>query len=108
MLFYFKISQSSLALEDRSYYNSESDVTIAYRHFIRNLALSMSNTTSTIDDDVNDIFQFEKSISKVILLFDLYNISLIFFYFSIIGHEQNDVIEEMKLFKQQLAIFHIY
>jgi predicted metalloendopeptidase len=66
LFFYFEIGQSNLGLEDRSYYQSESDVTIAYRHFIRNLALAMSNTTTTIDDDVNEIFEFEKTFAKVI------------------------------------------
>jgi hypothetical protein len=64
---YFKIGQSSLGLEDRSHYKYESDITVAYREFIREVALILTNRTLTIDEDINQIFEFEKTIAQVIL-----------------------------------------
>lgn len=60
-----QIGQSSLGLEDRSYYNRDSHVTVAYREFMRGIALALTNSTSMIDDDVKEIFEFEKHIAKV-------------------------------------------
>jgi len=64
-----QIGQSSLGLIDRSYYVNESEVTKAYRTFMKNLALALTNDTSMIDNDVNNIFEFEKTISQVYFIF---------------------------------------
>ena len=65
LLLSFEIGQSSLGLEDRSYYDRESSVTVAYREFMKGIALALANSTSIIDDDVKEIFEFEKHIAKV-------------------------------------------
>ncbi|CAF3834479.1 unnamed protein product [Rotaria magnacalcarata] len=57
------IGQSDLGLLDRSYYVNESDVTKAYRQFIRNFALAFATDRSMINHDVNAIFNFEKTIA---------------------------------------------
>jgi hypothetical protein len=44
----------------------KSKVTEAYQEFIRNVAIQLTNLTSMIDNDIIDIFQFERKISKVI------------------------------------------
>ncbi|CAM2712377.1 unnamed protein product [Rotaria socialis] len=58
-----RIGQSDLGLLDRSYYVNESDVTKAYRQFIQNFALALATDRSMINNDVNDIFNFEKTIA---------------------------------------------
>ncbi|CAF0840982.1 unnamed protein product [Rotaria sordida] len=59
-----EIGQSDLALGQKQYYANETNITIAYRQLIRELAMALGNDTSMIDHDVNDIFEFEKNISK--------------------------------------------
>ncbi|CAF0961673.1 unnamed protein product [Rotaria sordida] len=59
-----EVGQSNLALGQKQYYASETNVTIAYRQLIRELANALGNDTSMIDQDVNDIFEFEKNIAK--------------------------------------------
>lgn len=44
---------------------NETTETRAYRQFIHDLALSLSNDSSTVDEDVRDIYEFEKNLSKV-------------------------------------------
>ncbi len=51
---------------DRNYYLNESDITRAYRQFMQDLTLALTNDTSMISNDVNAVFEFEKLISKVI------------------------------------------
>jgi hypothetical protein len=60
-----QIGHSDLGLGDRSYYPEETDVMIAYRQFMQDLARALTNATSTIDDDVNATFEFEKTIAMV-------------------------------------------
>ncbi|CAF0895927.1 unnamed protein product [Rotaria sordida] len=60
----YRIGQSDLALGQKQYYANETNITIAYRQLIRELAMALGNDTSMIDQDVNDIFEFEKNISK--------------------------------------------
>jgi predicted metalloendopeptidase len=61
-----RISQSALALGNRNYYFNESDVTRAYRQFMRDLALALTNDTSMIETDVNDIYKFEQRIARFV------------------------------------------
>jgi predicted metalloendopeptidase len=62
-----RVSQNSLALGDRNYYFNESDVTRAYRQFMRDLALALTNDTSMIEDDVNNTYTFEQTIARFVL-----------------------------------------
>ncbi|CAF4117161.1 unnamed protein product, partial [Adineta steineri] len=59
-----KISQSDLGLGEREYYMNESKITVAYRRYMFDLASVLSNDTSTIEQDVNDMFEFEKELAK--------------------------------------------
>jgi membrane metallo-endopeptidase-like protein 1 len=61
-----RISQNSLALGDRNYYFNENDVTRAYQQFMGDLALALTNDTSMIEDDVNDIYTFEQTIARFV------------------------------------------
>ncbi len=61
-----RISQNNLALGDRNYYFNESDVTRAYRQFMRELALALTNDTSMIENDVNATYTFEQTIAKYV------------------------------------------
>ncbi|CAF1238982.1 unnamed protein product [Adineta steineri] len=58
------IGQGDLGLGEREYYMSESKITVAYRRYMFDLASILSNDTSTIEQDVNDIYEFEKQIGK--------------------------------------------
>ncbi|CAF4786055.1 unnamed protein product, partial [Rotaria magnacalcarata] len=62
------MGQASLGLLQRQYYENETNITIAYRQFISNLARTLTNDTSMIDQDVKEIFDFDKNISKVKLI----------------------------------------
>lgn len=61
-----RLGQSGLALGSRENYFSESDVTRAYREFIRKLARALTNDTSMIDKDVNEIYTFEQTIARFV------------------------------------------
>ncbi|CAF4125832.1 unnamed protein product, partial [Adineta steineri] len=58
------ISQGDLGLGEREYYMNESKITVAYRRYIFDLASILSNDTSTIEQDVNDMYEFEKELAK--------------------------------------------
>ncbi|CAF0789680.1 unnamed protein product [Adineta steineri] len=58
------MGQGSLGLSARSYYINETEITQAYRQYMKNIALALTNDTSIIDNDINDIFEFEKTISQ--------------------------------------------
>lgn len=59
------IGQGSLGLPQRQYYESETNITVAYRNFMSKLAAELSNGSSAIDPkDVEDIYDFERNISK--------------------------------------------
>ncbi|CAF3334120.1 unnamed protein product [Rotaria socialis] len=58
------VGQASLGLLQRQYYENETNITIAYRQFVSNLARALTNDTSMIDQDVKEIFDFDKNISK--------------------------------------------
>ena len=102
----FKVGQGTLGLPQRQYYANESDLTVAYRHFMWELARALTNDTLMLEQDVEDIFQFEKNISRVRLSQIKYCISFILLY-SIIGQMMNNELEIMKQFEQQLLIFHL-
>ena len=80
---------------------------MAYRQFIRDLAAALTNDTSMIDQDVKEIFAFEKTISKVRLsILCISTVSFKHFLLrSIIGHLMNRVLEIMKQFEQSCLIF---
>ncbi|CAF1105914.1 unnamed protein product, partial [Rotaria sordida] len=58
------IAQGDLALSIRSIYESENPITIAYRQFMYEIVLALTNDTSMINDDVNATFELEKQIAK--------------------------------------------
>ncbi|CAF4830699.1 unnamed protein product [Rotaria sp. Silwood1] len=64
------VGQGSLGLPQRQYYENETNITIAYRQFMFKLAEVLANDTSMIDQDVKDIFNFEKNISKYYWTYD--------------------------------------
>ncbi|CAF1457934.1 unnamed protein product, partial [Adineta steineri] len=59
-----RIGQADLGLSQQEYYMNESKITVAYRRYMFELASSLSNDTSTIEQDVNDMYEFEKEIAK--------------------------------------------
>jgi membrane metallo-endopeptidase-like protein 1 len=89
-----ELGQGDLGLEETEYYN-KTDVTTAYRQFMTDLATLLTNDTSAIQTDVQDIFELERNISQVI---DLSRYLIIFILYSIIGMIQNNVFEIMKQF----------
>ncbi|CAF1200289.1 unnamed protein product [Rotaria sordida] len=58
------IRQGTLGLLQRQYYVNETNITIAYRQFMYSIAKTLTNDTSMIDQDIKEIFDFEKNISK--------------------------------------------
>lgn len=75
-----QVTQSTIGLVDRNLYSDENVFTVAYRKFMRDLALALTNVTSTIDDDVTAIFEFEKMLARVNLS------SFIFCFISLIQY----------------------
>ena len=63
-----QLGQGTLGLQETEYYDNETDITVAYRQFMTDLASALTNETSTIDNDVCDMYTFEKNISQVILV----------------------------------------
>jgi len=59
-----ELGQGTLGLQETEYYNNETDITKAYREFMRDLALQLTNETSAIETDVLSMFLFEKNISQ--------------------------------------------
>ncbi|CAF1121062.1 unnamed protein product [Rotaria sp. Silwood1] len=59
-----EIGQGDLGLGERQYYTSETNITEAYRRFMRDLTTALANNPSWIDNDVDNIFEFEKKISE--------------------------------------------
>lgn len=104
----FQIGQSDLGLEQRQYYLNESQATRAYRQFINDLALSLSNNSTTIEDDVRDIYEFEKKIASVsdFISDRLQMLKSEYSFLSFIGHLLNNEQDKTKLFARPLAIFH--
>jgi hypothetical protein len=66
-MYRIQISPSHLNLGYRGFY-TENQLAKIYRQFIRDVVLALTNHTSMIYADVNDIFNFEKEIAKVNLL----------------------------------------
>jgi membrane metallo-endopeptidase-like protein 1 len=62
------INQGLLGLPGREYFQSETSITVAYRQFMRALAGTLinatSNDTSLLEQDITDMFEFEKNISQ--------------------------------------------
>jgi hypothetical protein len=63
------VGQGSLGLPQRRYFINETDIITAYQNFIQAVANELANGTNTtlIEQDVKDIFEFEKNISMVSL-----------------------------------------
>jgi predicted metalloendopeptidase len=99
-----RVSQEGLALEDRTYYLTESNITQAYRKFMKDIALTLTNDISMIDNDVNSIYAFEQLISKVIIFRCKYSLSH-FFPHSTFGHIPNKMHVMKKLFEQHSSIY---
>ncbi|CAF2125962.1 unnamed protein product [Rotaria magnacalcarata] len=59
-----ELGQGTLGLQETEYYNNETDITAAYRQFMTDLAMALTNETSTIANDVSAIYSFEKNISQ--------------------------------------------
>ncbi|CAF0916014.1 unnamed protein product [Adineta steineri] len=58
-----RIGQAYLALDQREYFMNES-ITVDNRRYMFELASLLSNDTSTIEQDVKDMYEFEKEIAK--------------------------------------------
>lgn len=50
----------------KQYYASETNVTAAYRQYMSDLTTTLANDVSMIESDVKDIFEFEKTLAKVL------------------------------------------
>ncbi|CAF1088486.1 unnamed protein product [Rotaria sordida] len=61
--YYIRIAQSDLGLEQRQYYLNETKLTLAYKQFMYDLAMSLTNDTTMVDKDARDIYEFEKKIA---------------------------------------------
>lgn len=59
------MGQSDLGLGQKQYYFDGSKIAIAYKQLIHDLATALSNETSTVEQDVTDLFDFEKEIAQV-------------------------------------------
>ena len=61
-----RLGQSGLALGNRDNYFNDTAVTRVYQEFMRELARALTNDTSMIDNDVNDIYTFEQTIARLV------------------------------------------
>ncbi|CAF2099472.1 unnamed protein product [Rotaria magnacalcarata] len=59
-----EIGQGDLGLGQKQYYTTETNITVAYRQFMRDIAKSLADDVSMVDIDINDMFDFEKTISE--------------------------------------------
>lgn len=59
-----ELGQGSLGLQERAYYENETDITLAYRQFMENLASALTKDTKDVPSDVIAMFLFEKEISQ--------------------------------------------
>ncbi|CAF0951778.1 unnamed protein product [Didymodactylos carnosus] len=59
-----EVGQGGLGLGQKNYYINETSVNVAYRQFMRDLATALAIDTTTIDQDVIDVYEFEKTIAK--------------------------------------------
>ena len=98
-----QVSQSDLALEQRDYYARESNITVAYRLFIRDFTRALTNDASMIDNDVQDIYDFEAQIAKVSSMFTRAPHSTSR-DFSSTGRRLNNAIDETKPFARLSVI----
>ena len=64
--FIVQLGQGTLGLQESDYYMNETDITLAYRQFMTDLATAMTNDTLTITNDVLAMYLFEQDIAKVI------------------------------------------
>ncbi|CAF4325640.1 unnamed protein product, partial [Adineta steineri] len=62
------IGAGDLGLGQQEYYMNEPKITMAYRQYMFDLASILSNDTSTIEQDVNDVYKLEKELANVIHL----------------------------------------
>ncbi|CAF1189094.1 unnamed protein product [Rotaria sp. Silwood1] len=59
-----ELGQGTLGLQETEYYNNETDITLAYRQFMADLATALTNDTSAIITDVIAMYLLEKNISQ--------------------------------------------
>lgn len=59
------MGQGTLGLQESEYYMNETDITLAYRQFMTDLATLLTNDTLTINNDVIAMYLFEKQIAEV-------------------------------------------
>lgn len=83
----------------RGFYTDKSALALIYRQFIQDFVLELSNQSSVIDADINDMFNLEKDIAKVYLLIYFTLISIAFISSSIIKY--STVIHLEELYEQQ-------
>jgi len=60
-----ELGQGSLGLQETEYYQNETDITIAYRQFMTDLAGVLTNDSMAISNDVMAMYLFEKDIAQV-------------------------------------------
>ena len=102
----FQLGQGSLGLQERKYYENETDVTLAYRQFMQNLASELTNDTTDVPSDVIAMFLFEKQISQVTSLRIHSTLDTLSCpSSSITGTAPNNAFATMKLFERRLGIF---
>ncbi|CAF4136727.1 unnamed protein product [Rotaria sp. Silwood2] len=58
------VGQGSLGLAQPESYANENALTKSYQQWMKDLAMTMTNVTSMIDDDVTSIFELEKKIAE--------------------------------------------
>ncbi|CAF1045925.1 unnamed protein product [Adineta steineri] len=58
------IGQGTLSLGDRNYYLNESTITQAYKKLMKDVISALTNNTLVNDSDIDEIFQFEKSLAQ--------------------------------------------
>ncbi|CAF4390472.1 unnamed protein product, partial [Adineta steineri] len=58
------IGQGTLSLGDRNYYLNESTITQAYQKLMKDVISALTNNTLVNDSDIDEIFQFEKSLAQ--------------------------------------------
>ena len=61
------MGQGSIGLGQKQYYMSETPITRAYRQLMRDLVRALGNDTTNLDQDVNEAFEFERTIARVTL-----------------------------------------
>lgn len=67
MILSFQVGQGDLGLGQRNYYVNDTPVNAAYQKFMRDLAMALANDTTMVEQDVKDMYAFEKNLAQVAL-----------------------------------------